>query len=455
MGHNNHNFFAPEVFSMNSEFEGLELNLGGCNATSLAREFGTPLFVIDEPDFKFRAQAWKEALEESFEGSAGMVFYAAKAFISVEVAKWINDCGIGLDVCTGGELAVALAANFPAERIELHGNNKSEAEISKAIAVGVRAIVVDSFYEIERVARLAAEEGKIQKVLLRLTAGIEAHTHEFIATAHEDVKFGFSIASGAAWKAVEEVQQRASLRLAGFHSHIGSQIFSTEGFAIAASRLVALLAKYRDHFNSELPELDLGGGYGIAYLPGETSVDPLEILRELSHVVRSECAKHQLACPLVSIEPGRAIVGPTTTTIYSVGTTKNVQLDNGKNRRYIAVDGGMSDNIRTALYQAEYFAILANRVSTDDLISSRIVGKHCESGDIVIREIELHGDISPGDLLAVPATGAYGRSMASNYNHVPRPAVVAVKNGKARLLVRRETEADLLALDVVEPERSI
>ncbi len=445
--------FAPEVFSTNSAIENNELNVAGCSATRLASEFGTPLFVIDEDDFKLRAASWKSALEKSFALHAGTVFYAAKSFISVEVAKWINEVGIGLDVCTGGELAVALAADFPADRIEVHGNNKSEIEIRRAIEVGVRAIVIDSFQEIERVARIAAELGTIQKVLLRLTPGIEAHTHEFIATAHEDVKFGFSIASGSAWKAVEHVEEQDSLRLAGFHCHIGSQIFGIEGFSIAAARLIELLAKYRNHFDRQLPELDLGGGYGIAYLPGEESEDPHGVLAALSQVVNDECAKHSLNIPFVSIEPGRAIVGPTTITLYQVGTTKSVELDGGLTRRYIAVDGGMSDNIRPALYAAEYHALLANRRSSADLVSSRLVGKHCESGDIIIREIDLPEDIGPGDLLAIPATGAYGRSMASNYNHVPRPAVVAVKGGKARTIVRRETEKDLLALDVVEPAR--
>ncbi|MEI6649166.1 MAG: diaminopimelate decarboxylase [Actinomycetes bacterium] len=447
--------FAPEVFSSRAEFAGDELVIGGCSVSKLAKEFGTPVFVLDESDFRDRATGWKSALEKNFDNHAGSVFYAAKSFISVEVAKWVDQSGIGLDVCTDGELAVALAANFPAERIEVHGNNKSISEITRAIEVGVRAIVIDSFVEIERVAQIARQFNVTQKVLLRLTPGIEAHTHEFIATAHEDVKFGFSISSGAAWRAIEAVMSHSSLRLAGIHAHIGSQIFGVEGFTLAAARLIELLAKYRDHFDAQLPELDLGGGFGIAYLPGEESVDPMQVLSQLSAAISVECAKYDLHVPLISIEPGRAIVGPTTTTIYSVGTTKSVELDAGQTRRYVSIDGGMSDNIRTALYDAQYYALLANRRSEADLVSTRIVGKHCESGDIIIRSIELAVDVEPGDLLAIPATGAYGRSMASNYNHVPRPAVVAVKDGKARLIVRRETESDLLRLDVVEPERSI
>ena len=446
--------FPKNVFSKNSTFDG-ELAIAGIRATTLAKEFATPLFVIDEDDFRTRALGWKSALEKHFGAQAGHVYYASKAFISVEVAKWINEIGIGLDVCTGGELAVGLAAGFPADRMEMHGNNKSEAEIRTSIKAGCAAIVIDSFHEIERVNRIAGEEKIIQKVLLRLTPGVEAHTHESISTAHEDVKFGFSIASGAAWKAVEEVEAAPHLRLAGIHSHIGSQIFVADGFEVAATRLIEFLARFRDHFNRELPELDLGGGYGIAYLADETTMDPDEMMAKLAAIVKAQCSSRHLALPVVSIEPGRAIVGPSTTTLYEVGTTKVVTLENGANRRYVSVDGGMSDNIRPSLYQAEYLAILANRQSGEPVRDSRIVGKHCESGDIVIRSIELPGDVDAGDLLAIPATGAYGRSMASNYNHMVRPAVVAVKSGTARVILRRETVDDLLALDVVESPRTL
>ncbi len=432
-----------------------ELVIGGCKATSLAREFGTPLFVVDEEDFKTRATAWKSALNDNFGANAGQVYYASKSFLSIEIAKWIAETGIGIDVCTGGELAVALAANFPTNRIELHGNNKSEEEISKAIEVGVSKIVIDSMQEIERVNRLAAASGKIQKVLLRITPGVEAHTHEAISTAHEDVKFGFSIASGIAWQAIQEVLSCANLSLEGLHFHIGSQIFESEGFILATTRLIELGAKFRDEFKFELNELDLGGGYGIAYIAGEETYNPSEAMAAIAKLVKSECERHNLNIPKISIEPGRAIVGPTTTTIYEVGTTKDVELDDGRTRRYIAVDGGMSENIRPALYGAEYSAILASRTSMVPAINSRLVGKHCESGDIIIREIDLPSDICPGDLIAVPATGAYGRSMASNYNHMLKPAVIAVINGTARLILRRETESDLLSLDVLEVARTI
>ena len=431
-----------------SVITGAEISIAGISAKSLAKEFGTPTFFIDEADFWERALAWDKALKDSFGPHAGTVYYASKAFICTELARWINELGIGIDVSTGGEMAVALAGGIEPSKIEVHGNNKSIAEIEKAISVGVESIVIDSLYEIERVAEAAKKAGKVQRVLLRITPGIQAHTHESIATAHEDVKFGFSIASGAAWAAITAVRTHPSLELCGVHAHIGSQIFGYKSFEILSERLIALLAQYRDEFKSELPELDLGGGFGIAYLPGDETVNPTEAMNALAAAVTKNCAAHNLQIPRVSIEPGRAIVGPTMFTLYEVGTVKDVTLENGTHRRYISIDGGMSDNIRPSLYGAEYTTILANRTSTASHVSSRLVGKHCETGDIVIREIDLPDDIVPGDLLAVPATGAYGRSMASNYNHVPRPPVVAVKDGKARVIVRRESEADLLRLDI-------
>ena len=427
---------------------GTELSLAGITAKNLAKEFGTPTFFIDEADFRARTLAWDKALKDAFGPHAGTVYYASKAFICTELARWIKDIGIGIDVSTGGEMAVALAGDIDPSKIEVHGNNKSIAEIERAISVGVESIVIDSLYEIERVAEAAKNAGKVQRVLLRITPGIQAHTHESIATAHEDVKFGFSIASGAAWAAIEAVSAQPSLELRGVHAHIGSQIFGYKSFEILSERLISLLAQYRNEYKKELPELDLGGGYGIAYLPGDETVVPAEAMSALAAAVTKNCAAHNLEIPRVSIEPGRAIVGPAMFTLYEVGTVKDVTLENGSHRRYISVDGGMSDNIRPSLYGAEYTTILANRTSTAAVVSSRLVGKHCETGDIVIREIDLPDDIVPGDLLAVPATGAYGRSMASNYNHVPRPPVVAVKDGKARVIVRRETEADLLRLDI-------
>ena len=444
-----------EIFPLSTSFDNDALRISGCDLRSLAKEFGTPLFVMDESDFISRSTQWRSAMSQSFGPHAGTVYYAAKAFISIEVAKLLNTLGVGLDVCTGGELAVAQAAKFPGERIELHGNNKSETEIRAALTYGVGKIVLDSLQEIERVARIATELKIVQPVMIRLTPGVEAHTHEAIKTAHEDVKFGFSIASGAAWEAVTRVVSEKSLTLAGVHAHIGSQIFATDGFDTSAQRLISFLARYRDEFGNELSEVNLGGGYGIAYVEGDNPISAEEMMARLNLTISDACNENKLAIPLISIEPGRAIIGPSMVTLYEVGTTKIVRDDSDTDRLYISVDGGMSDNIRPALYGAEYLALLANRKSAAPLINCRVVGKHCETGDIVIKDVALPSDIRPGDLLVIPATGAYNRSMASNYNFVGRPPVVLVSNGTARTIIRRESEADLLALDVVEIPRTI
>ena len=438
------------MWSKNVSLQTGVLTLSGISAAQLGKEFGTPSFFLDEEAFRSRAISWQRSLESEFGPNAGTIFYAAKSFICTAVAQWIAEIGIGIDVCTGGELAVALAGGISPEKIELHGNNKSVAEIDRAVSVGVRTIVIDSLIEIERVAAAAQKAGKRQAVMLRLTPGIEAHTHEKISTAHEDVKFGFSIASGAAWDAAEAVATHPQLELRGVHCHIGSQIFGSEAHEIATERLVGFMAKYRDAFGIELPELDLGGGFGIAYIEGDITVEPSDVLPQIHRALKKVCAEKNLAIPTISLEPGRNIVGPTMFTLYEVGTVKDVVIEGGKVRTYVSVDGGMSDNARTALYDAQYTAVIAQRISSAPLTLTRLVGKHCETGDIIINEIQLPSDIAPGDLIATPATGAYGRSMASNYNHVPRPPVVAVKDGKARVIVRRENEADLLALDVKE-----
>ncbi len=438
------------MWSKNVSFESGVLHLSGISAAKLAQEFGTPAFFLDEEAFKARALAWNNGLRNEFGNHAGTIFYAAKSFISTAVAQWIEEIGIGIDVCTGGELAVALAGGINPARIEVHGNNKSVAEIERAVAVGVKTIVIDSLFEIERVAAAAKRYGVRQAVMIRLIPGVQAQTHEKISTAHEDVKFGFSIASGAAWQAVQKVQAHPELELLGVHCHIGSQIFGSDAHEIATDRLMEFMGRYRDEYEVELPELDLGGGYGIAYVAGDVTVEPSDVLPAIRKAVDAACKKYSLQTPLISLEPGRNIVGPTMFTLYEVGTVKDVVVSAGITRKYVSVDGGMSDNLRPTLYDAEYSAVIAQRVSSAPLTLSRLVGKHCETGDIIINEIQLPADIAPGDLIATPATGAYGRSIASNYNHVPRPPVVAVKDGKARVIVRRENEEDLLALDVKE-----
>jgi diaminopimelate decarboxylase len=413
--------------------------VGGIDVRSLAEEFGTPAYILDEDDFRARCRAWHAAF-----GGEADVFYAGKAFLSRAVVRWLEEEGLNLDVCSGGELAVALSGGMPAERIAFHGNNKSTAELERAVKAGVGRIVVDSFPEIVRLADVAARHGIRQKVQIRVTVGVEAHTHEFIATAHEDQKFGIALGGGLAAEAVRRVLALKSLELIGIHSHIGSQIFDMAGFDVAARRVVGLLRQIRDEHGIELPEIDLGGGLGIAYTSQDDPQQPHEIAKALSEIVSRECENAGLALPRLSVEPGRAIVGPTAFTLYEVGTIK--PLDGL--RTYVSVDGGMSDNIRTALYDAEYSIALVSRASDAEPMLSRVVGKHCESGDIVVRDAFLPADLAPGDLIAVPATGAYCRSMASNYNHALRPPVVAVMDGQARVLVRRETEEDLLRLDV-------
>ncbi|MCQ4045378.1 diaminopimelate decarboxylase [Streptantibioticus rubrisoli] len=415
------------------------VEVGGVDVRSLAAEFGTPAYVLDEDDFRARCRAWREAF-----GPDADVFYAGKAFLSRAVVRWLHEEGLNLDVCSEGELATALSAGMPAERIALHGNNKSVREIERAVEAGVGRIVLDSFQEIVRVASVAERLGRRQRVQIRVTVGVEAHTHEFIATAHEDQKFGLALADGQAAEAVRRALMLDGLELIGIHSHIGSQIFDTSGFEVAAHRVVGLLKQVRDEHGVELPEIDLGGGLGIAYTSQDDPREPHEIAKALAEIVTRECTAAGLSVPRLSVEPGRAIVGPTAFTLYEVGTIKPLE----GLRTYVSVDGGMSDNIRTALYDAEYSVALVSRSSDAEPMLSRVVGKHCESGDIVVRDAFLPADLAPGDLLAVPATGAYCRSMASNYNHALRPPVVVVKDGQARVIVRRETEEDLLRLDI-------
>jgi diaminopimelate decarboxylase len=414
------------------------LTVRGHDVRDLVREHGTPAFFLDEADFRSRCRDYREAF------GGAMVFYAAKAFLCTGVARWVEEEGLGLDVCTGGELVVALRAGFPADRLLLHGNNKSVAELTAALDAGVGRIVVDSFDEIERLSALAGERRVTVQVLVRATVGVEAHTHEFIATAHEDQKFGFSLADGTVHEAVRRVLGAPSLDLLGVHSHIGSQIFDTSGFEVAAHRVVALLAAIRDEHGVELPELNLGGGMGIVYTSADDPVDVSETARSLGDIVARECTSADLSIPRLAIEPGRGIAGPGTITVYEVGTVKPVH----GLRTFVSVDGGMSDNIRTALYGAEYTVTLASRASVAPAMLSRVVGKHCESGDVVVTDAWLPSDVAPGDLLAVAATGAYCRSMASSYNHVPRPPVVAVREEGTQVLLRRETVDDLLVLEM-------
>lgn len=444
------NALSPALWSRTVSRSNGELTVGGVTVGALAAQYGTPLYVVDEQHARERAAEVLDAFTTAFArvGSSAKVYYAGKAFLSIEIARWMTGAGLYIDVCSSGELAVALAADVDPARLGFHGNNKSVDEIDRAVSVGVGAIVIDSLQEIERVAEAATRHGRVQRVRLRVNSGVHAHTHAFLATAHEDQKFG--IALGDAADAVARIRSHPGLDFVGLHCHIGSQIFGSDGFAESAARLLAVHAELLA--GGPVPELNLGGGFGIAYT---TSDDPSpigELAERIADVVAAGCETLGIPMPVVAFEPGRSIIGTAGFTLYSVGTTKDVLVSIGDDgvtavRRYVSVDGGMSDNARPALYGADYSVRMANRVSDvrPDLV--RVAGKHCESGDIVVDADYLPGDVRPGDLLAVPVTGAYCWSLASNYNYLGRPPVIAVRDGASRVIVRGETEADLLARD--------
>ncbi|WP_437582308.1 diaminopimelate decarboxylase [Paramicrobacterium sp. CJ85] len=443
------NALVPGLWPRTAERgESGELTIGGVNARALADEFGTPVYVIDESEARERAVEVRQALQTAFEplGAQAHVYYAGKALLTAHVAQWMIEAGCRIDVCSGGELGLALAAGVPASEIGFHGNNKSRAEIARAVEAGVGTIVLDSFQEIERVADAADAAGVQQAVRVRVNSGVHAHTHDFLATAHEDQKFGIPLAT--AEDAVRMIRSRPSLEFRGLHCHIGSQIFGAAGFAESAARLLTV---HRDLLSDgPVPELNLGGGFGIAYTSADDPTPIDDLAAAIADIVRTECERLDIPVPDVAFEPGRAIIGRAGVTLYEVGTTKPVTVDTASGtavRLYASVDGGMSDNARPALYEAEYSVRLASRRSSAAPALVRIAGKHCESGDIVVLNDYLPGDVEPGDLVGVPATGAYCWSLASNYNYLGRPPIIAVRDGHARIIVRGETEADLVARD--------
>ena len=456
-----------------------EVELSGVPVTALAKKYGTALYVYSENEVRTRAKTFRSVFNRALMraqetsqltrlepgGRPVDVFYAGKAFLCTSMARWISEEGLNLDTASGGELAVGLAAGIPAANIGLHGNNKSDAEIERAITNGVGRIIADSMSELERIDRISrqlSDRGTTMyrpPVMLRLTPGVHAETHDFIATAHEDQKFGLSMAAPAndpngispAEQAVVFALGSGNMELVGLHAHIGSQIFAAEGFAEAARKLIAFLAKIKADYGVALPELDLGGGYGIAYTEADQPRDIESIAKHLAENIVAACLEQGLQMPQISIEPGRAIAGPAGVTLYTVGTVKDVTVDSPVGpvtRKYVSVDGGMSDNARPVLYDADYTAVLASRSSAAQAVLCRVVGKHCESGDIVVRDVYLPEDIGRGDILAVPATGAYCHSLSSNYNYLTRPAVVGVKDGRAEFMVRAETEEEMLGRDV-------
>lgn len=420
---------ARHLLPDTSRVDAGRLSIGGCDVHDLTQQFGTPLFVYDETHLRTRCREAVAAF------GADAVVYATKAFLCTAMARLAHEEGLLLDVATGGELFVALHAGVPADRCVMHGNNKSTAELREAITAGVRHIVVDSFDELDRIDALHEQGLAAPRVQLRITPGVYVHTHEFVSTGQNDSKFGFNLVNGDAQRAVTRARAAKSVQLVGVHCHIGSNVFDTDNFTKAAEVMVRFANE------CELPELTLGGGLGVAYLNNENAPS----ITQWASALRTATTQLRRGVR-VMVEPGRSIVASAAVTLYEVGTIKNIPGV----RTYVAVDGGMSDNPRPVLYGSGYEAFVPTRTDADRTMEARIVGKHCESGDVLIAQASLPADLRVGDVIATPVTGAYGHSMGSNYNKVPRPAVVFVHEGKARVVVRRETYDDLVRNDATD-----
>lgn len=417
------------------------LEIGGVDSVFLTEKFGTPLYVYDVALIRERANDFVQAFKKR--GIKAQVAYASKAFSCVAMVQLANQLNLSLDVVSGGELHTALVAGFPAERIHFHGNNKSSFEINMGVESGIGCFVVDNFLEIELIKEAAHKYNKKVSVLLRITPGVEAHTHEYISTGQEDSKFGFDLISGQAEEAIIKVRDDDAFEMLGFHCHIGSQIFETTGFIMAVEKVYSYLAEWKSKLGYIPQVLNLGGGFGIRYIEGDHPLPVSHYIDATIDAVEAESEKLGIDIPEVWIEPGRSLVGDAGTTLYTVGSEKEIP----EVRHYLSVDGGMTDNLRPALYQAKYEAMIANRSNDTNQETYSIAGKCCESGDMLIWDIALPF-AKQGDILAVSCTGAYGYSMANNYNRIPRPAVVFVENGEATLVIKRETYRDLVQLDL-------
>lgn len=416
------------------------LVIGGCDTTELAEKYGTPLFIYDVAHIREKARGFKRTLDEL--GIKNKVVYASKAFGCLAMYKLLEEESLGCDVVSGGELYTALKGGMTPANIEFHGNNKLKSELELALDSQIGMIIVDNFYELELLEELTTAKGVTQDVMLRVTPGVDAETHDYILTGQVDSKFGFDVNSGQATKAMQKVAAAKGLTLKGIHCHIGSQIFSSEGFLVAVERMMAILEEWKADYGYTAEVLNMGGGFGIQYTENDTPLEPEKFVQAIVEAVKGQCSLQDYPLPELWIEPGRSIVAEAGTTLYTVGSQKNIP----EVRHYVSVDGGMGDNIRPALYSAEYTGLLANRISDRNMENIAVVGKYCESGDILIKDIELPEMVS-GDLFAMTSTGAYGYSMASNYNRNPRPAVVFVENGEDKLVIRRETYDDLISLD--------
>ena len=418
------------------------LTVGGVDAVELVREFGTPLYVMDERTIRGHCRTFQKSIEDNYGGN-GLTVYASKAFNCKEMCRIIKDEGLGIDVVSGGELYTALSVDFPPERIIFHGNNKTEEEIKTALEAGVGRIVVDNLFELRTIEQMAQRLNKNAGVMIRIKPGIDAHTHNFIRTGQIDSKFGFALETGEAFSAVKEVLEQKNVTLKGVHCHIGSQIFEIEPFKAAAEVMLGFMAKVKEELCYEIKELNLGGGFGIRYLIDDDAKLYKTFMEQVSITVKETCKRLKLNIPFIMIEPGRAIVGPAGTTLYTVGAVKTIPGI----RNYVSVDGGMTDNPRYILYQSEYSIAVANKIDEPADYIATIAGRCCESGDLIQEEAKIQTP-EAGDILAVFCTGAYNYSMASNYNRVPRPAVVMIKDGKPRLIIKRESYEDMVKNDI-------
>ncbi|MCA1063247.1 diaminopimelate decarboxylase [Rossellomorea sp. AcN35-11] len=424
-----------------SEIQNGHLIIGGVSTVKLTAQYGTPLYVYDTTLIRERARGFKETFEAL--GVKAEVAYASKAFSCIAMFQLMKEEGLSLDVVSGGELYTALKADFPPERIHFNGNNKSRDELKMAVEKKIGCIVVDNFYELELVNDMSSSAESKTNVLLRVTPGIEAHTHDYILTGQEDSKFGFDLGNGQAEAAMKMAMSYEGIELLGLHCHIGSQIFETTGFILAAKRIIEKVAQWKSQYDFDPKVINLGGGFGIRYTKDDDPIPPSQYVKEMITAVKDEVSRYNLEMPEIWIEPGRSLVGDAGTSLYKLGSRKEVP----NIRKYLAVDGGMSDNIRPALYKAKYEAVIANKADHAPEETVSIAGKCCESGDMLIWDLPLP-ESEAGDILAVFCTGAYGYSMSNNYNRIPRPAVVFVEDGEARLAVHRETYEDIVSLDV-------